>query len=205
MGIPESNFLKNMSLADRYKQDFTRGILNQAKEVGSPRGFKGITDVMYELVRKGKADEARDFFVQLGSELPNWRYGKGGGINLFRNPAVKVMTMFTRWPINYVMFHGWLMNPKNGLIRREVQMMASMFMLAGLASQLGLSKNVAKWVGLGPVPEEIGFGGPAYDELSKLWKALVGSAEAGTAQIVASDEEREKVMKRFKSNWTGAF
>jgi hypothetical protein len=205
MGIPESELMKTMTLADRYKQEFTRGIGQQLKETTQPRGFRGMTDVMYELIRKGRADEAKDFFVQLGAELPNWRYGKGGGINAFRNPVVKIMTMFTRWPINYVAFHAWLANPKNGLVRREMQIMASTFLLAGLASTLGLSKSTAKWVGLGPVPEQVGFGGPIYDEFSKVWKALVGGVETAQAEIVASPEERDKAMKRFQQSWKSAF
>lgn len=203
LGIPESELLKNMPIAERYSQDFKKW--GDIGEKGMPRGFRGMTDVMYELVRKGKADEAKDFFVQLGAELPNWRYGKGGGINAFRNPVVKTFTMFSRWPINYVMFHAWLANPKNGLIRREIQIMASAFVMAGIASQLGLSKSSAKWVGLGPVPEQVGFGGPVYDTFSKIWKALVGAAEAGQAEVVATPEERDKVFKRYQQNWKAAF
>lgn len=201
MGVPERSLMENMPLAQRYMQDFTKGV-GQITEKTSPRGFRGMTNVMYELIRKGKPEEAKDFFVTMGAELPNWRYGKGGGINLFRNPVVKVMTMFSRWPINYVMFHSWLMNPKNGLIRREFQMMSSMFLLAGLASSLGMTKNAVKWVGLGPVPEEVGFGGPIYDELIKLWKVIMGGAEVATAEAVATPEERDKVMRRFKQSWT---
>jgi hypothetical protein len=170
-------------------------------EKTAPRGFKSITDVMYELIRKGRASEARDFYAEMGAEIPNWRYGAGGGIGLFRNPVVRMMTMFYRWPINNAMFHAWLMMPKNGLVRKEFQIFASCAVLAFAAGALGLSKNVAKWIGMGPTPEEIGFGGPIYDDVSKLWTALAGLAEVGQAALVASPEEREKVMKRSKRNW----
>ena len=54
---------------------------------------------------------------------------------------------------------------------------------------------------MGPFPEEVGFGGPVYDELSKLWKVLLGGTEVAQAQLVAPPEERKKVMERFKQNW----
>ena len=192
----------DVGIDDRKVMDPARNI-SWAKEwkSGSPRAFKGISAEMFGAIRDGRVEDARRMWLQYMVNLSQWRYGTGGTPQFLRNPMMRLMFMYTTWPLNYMEYTAMVLNLKNGLLRNAMGVGMSQLLIATMLSGLGL--GAWKWIGTGPLPDDLGFFGPFADFLDELLDVFKAGGETAAAKAMptVSKKEAARSQARLQKAW----
>jgi hypothetical protein len=172
-------------------------------ESAAPRMFQAVSTEMFDMIRKGKSNDARRMLVQNIVDMAQYRYGHGGSARMMKNPLGRMLGMFMTWPLNYIEMNTMMMNPKNQMVGRWLSMQMAQLAIAGVLVQAGF--NAVNWVGTGALPEKFGFFGPVAQLLSNLMAAVKSSGEVVNAELIAGDAEQEKAHKQAKKAYEQIF
>lgn len=143
------------------------------------KGFRGLSQEVFDMLQHGETDQAKKFFIQTMSSLSQWQYGKGGSPAFLRPSLIRFMFMYSTWWMNYGEFAAWVGTPGNGLMLRGLAMYLGQWALMAILCGLGL--DAWRWFGFSPFPEELGFTGPGVQLLNAALRAVKGTAEVGQA------------------------
>lgn len=165
---------------------------------------RSVLDTMLDLIQKGRVDQAEDLWVQWNANFSQWRYTAGGGIYWLQSP-LKMFTMYSSWPLNYVKYFGdtfgrgardFVQGHGGLLLGRSLMTMGAQFGTVALLHAMAPNTKVWNLVLAGPFPQNFGFSGPVTQSVQTLWDAIHKGSDALTADLLGDEDESDKAMKQ---------
>jgi hypothetical protein len=196
------NLKTNKNIDDAKIMDSERNIewANEWKSEAAG-AFRGLSFELFDRVRKGNVDEARRIFIQYSVNISQWLYGAGGSPVFLRNPAIKMLMMFTTWPLNNAEFMFMVMRPSNGLLRRWLGVGLAQWLIASFLTMF-VGIPAWKWIGMGTAPESLGLMGPLAQFVTDGYEFIRQAGLAGQAQVAPiSSEERDRYNSIMMQRW----
>ncbi|MEM4720684.1 MAG: hypothetical protein QXT73_01305 [Candidatus Methanomethylicaceae archaeon] len=190
---------RNVKLNDEVIYKYSPERTKQLWTGKAQRGFSALSNAVYEHIRRGNMDDAKELFVRYCIELTQWRYGPGGSPYITRTPLARLMFMFFSYPANYTEYMAWLLNPKNQLAREAFNSMTAQLMMGMFLASVGI--NPVRWVLFGPAHESVGFTGIAYDLVQTALDAMQATGRAVSAQVLPVNDE---LKKRYETEMKNA-
>jgi hypothetical protein len=167
--------------------------------------MRGLTHEVAERILENTPEslaEAEKMFTHYIVELTQWRYGAGGTGPIMRNPLARGYAMYTTWSTNYLDFMSSVLNPRNGLFFRAVQMSLFTMFLLMLISFIPIDrfKKTPTWALAGPLPAKTPHG-PMMDLMDKILTLTFGSTKALQEQALLQDESDQFWTKEVRKEW----